>query len=504
VKKISIKAEQFCHNILGIDINRTKAFVNILMALGSEVAASNPTQLSKSPFFQYHYSITSKVMKEIGVKLTSSESRKFKRGLYILIKDYIPPNEVYKLNTDFTTIRKPDSFTMEGRGYVNIPNNRISTNKSIDVGYYVSCVNLGLYDGQSPTPWNLPLDTQRVDLDADKMKFAVSQLIGLLTQEELPFKKAAKVVTTADSGYSSPAYICPLVNQFNKLLLIIRLRHGIKVYRPYTGEQKGTGKAKSYEDEPYYLQVKRTRKFYHPKTKAPFEKQVKPIFDLPTDEETQYETKTKRGRELIVQLYRWNGLLLRGKKDFKMDDKPFDLICVRFVDKKTGQLVFNKDMYLSLWGEQRKTYDTQQAQIDYLRRFDIEGHNRFMKKNLLADKYQTPIVKHLDAWLWTVQTTFWLLYTASKDVKVQVNPWEAYLPEVKRAKQTTDSLSIALTRKGAKDLFSTFDLTPFAPQKSKNGKGRKKGDSQPKRNKHPPRRKQTTEQNKKQKVVQLE
>ena len=76
------KAEQFCHDILEIDINRTKAFVNIVMALGSELDASNPTQLSKSPFFQYHYSNTSKVMKEIGLKLTSSESRKFKRGLY--------------------------------------------------------------------------------------------------------------------------------------------------------------------------------------------------------------------------------------------------------------------------------------------------------------------------------------------------------------------------------------------------------------------------------------
>ncbi|MFK7979149.1 MAG: hypothetical protein AB8G86_04150, partial [Saprospiraceae bacterium] len=48
-----------------IDINRTKAFVGVVMALGSEVTATNPTNLSLSPFFQYHYSITSKVMKEI-------------------------------------------------------------------------------------------------------------------------------------------------------------------------------------------------------------------------------------------------------------------------------------------------------------------------------------------------------------------------------------------------------------------------------------------------------
>ena len=335
MKILKNKAEQFCHDILSlIDINRTKAFVGIVMALGSEVAASSPTQLSLSPFFQYHYSITSKVMKEIGLQLTSSESRTFKRGLYVLLKDHLPKEEVYKLNTDFTTIRKPYSPTLENRGYVNIPNNPIKSNKSIDVGYYVSCVNIGFYADQSKVPWNLPLDTQLVDLEADKMEFAARQLMDLLTQKALPFGKAKQVVNAADSGYGSPAYICPLVEKFDNLLLLIRLRHGIKVYRPYDGPQTDKGKDKAYANEPHYLQVSSTRKCYNPKTKEHFEKTVTPIFDLAPDETEQYETKTKKGRELIVQLYRWNGLLLRGTRDHKMSDKPFDLICVRFIDKK--------------------------------------------------------------------------------------------------------------------------------------------------------------------------
>ena len=74
MKIYTTKAEQFCHDILEIGINRTKGYVNIVMALGSEVDAKNPTSLSKSPFFQYHYSIINKVMKEIGLKLTSSQS----------------------------------------------------------------------------------------------------------------------------------------------------------------------------------------------------------------------------------------------------------------------------------------------------------------------------------------------------------------------------------------------------------------------------------------------
>lgn len=502
--KIYTKAEQFCHDILGIGINHTKAYINIVLALGSEVSASNPTSLSKSPFFQYHYSILSKTMKEIGIKLSSSESRKFKKGLYTILKDYIPANEVYKLSSDYTTIRKPDSFTLENRGFVNIPNNRIFTNKSIDVGYYVSCVNLGLYDEAHPNSWSLPLDTQRIDLEADKMEFAVTQLSDLLRQTDLPFGKSIKVVNAADSGYSVPDYICPLVESFDNLLLLIRLRRGIKVYTPYQGEQSDKGRTKSYSDQPYYLQVGTTRRCFNPKTKEHFEKEVHPIFELPTSEETQYETQTKRGRKLIVKLYRWNDLLLRGTVDFPMHDKSFDLVCVRFIDQQTGELIFKNDMYLSLWGKQRHEHPTQETQLDYKHRFDIEGHNRFMKQNLLADKYQTPDVEHLDAWLWTVQTTFWLLYTASTETKVHVNPWEKYLPEVKRAEESTAPMSAAMTRKGAKDFFSTFDLTAFEPQKSKNGKGRKKGDTQTRRKKHPPKRKHATEQNKKQKVEQLE
>lgn len=498
------KAEQFCHDILGIDIKRAKALVNIIMALGSYCRATCPTELSNSPFFQYHYSNVSKVMKEIGLKLTSSESRKFKTGLYAILQHYLPEQKTYKLHSDFTTIRKPESPTLKKRGFVNIPNCRIIGNKPIDIGYYVSCVNVGLYDEDHPNSWNLPLDTERVDLEADKIDFAVKQLVGLLQDPNLPFGKSVKVVNSADSGYSVPQYICPLVEQFDNLLLIIRLRHGVKVYQPYQGEQSAKGRTKVYADQAHYLQLGHTRRSYNPKTGEKFDKQVLSIFDIPTDDQQQYEVKTKRGRVLIVQLYRWNGLLLRGTTDAPMDDKPFDLICVRFVDKQTGAMIFKKDMYLSLWGKNRASHTTQQTQIDYKHRYDIEGHNRLMKQALLADKYQTPIVEHLDAWLWTVQTTFWLLYAASTDTQVVVNPWEKYLPQVKRAEKSTAPMSPAMTRKGAEALFSTFDLEPFAPQKSKNGKGRKKGDTQVKRKQHPPRRKQTTEQNKKQKIEKLE
>ena len=501
--KNTTTAEQFCHYILNSDIKRAKAFVGIIMALGSKTTASNPTSLSESPFFQYHYSIISKVMQEFGMQLNAINKEQFKSGLRLLFMQFLPEQKVYKLSSDFTPVRKPESRTLEDRGFIHVPNCRIFGNKPIDIGYTVSCVNIGLYDEDHRQSWSIPLDNLRVEKDADKIALAVRQLKTLLEDKKMPFGKSDKVVNAADSGYSVPEYICPLIESFDNLLLLIRLRHGVKVWKPYEGDQKDGGRAKAYSDEPHYLQIFNEREVYNPHTKCNELKKQPSIFNLTPDEDENYEIVTKKGRILIVQLFRWNNILIRGKRDYKMDDKPFDLICVRFVDKQTGECLNKRDMYLGLWGEQRQEHETSEAQGDYKHRYDIEGHNRLSKQQLLLDKYQTPDVESFEAWLTTVQITYWLLYLASTDTEICVKKWEEYLPQVKRAKESGERPSAAMTRKGAEALFSTFDLTPFAPQKSKNGTGRKKGTILPKRNKCPPSKKEPNEQNIKQEIEEI-
>lgn len=499
MKKTTI-AEQFCLDILKSDIKRAKAFVGIIMALGSETTASNPTSLSESPFFQYHYSIISKVMQDIGLQLNGTEQDRFKSGLRQIFMQYLPEQEVYKFSSDFTSVRKPDSRTLEDRGFVHVPNSRIFGNKPIDIGYTVSCVNLGLYDDEHPSSWSIPLDNLRVANNADKTAAVVKQLSDLLKDENLPFGNSTKVVNSTDSGYAKADYICPLVEAFENLLLIIRLRHGIKVWKPYDGKQKEGGRDKVYDDNPYYLHTYDRREVRNPHTKQISVKEQPSIFNLTPNEEESYEIITHKGKVVVVQMYRWDDLLLRGTRDYKMDDKPFDLICVRFVDKETGECLYKRDMYLSLFGKKRRMHDTAEAQNDYLHRYDIEGHNRFSKQQLLLDKYQTPDVESFEAWLWMVQTAYWLLYLASTDTEICIKPWERYLPAVTRAQESGDRLSAAMTRKGAKALFSTFDLTPFAPQKSKNGTGRKKGTILPKRQKCPPTKKEQNAQKFEQKI----
>lgn len=472
----------------------------MLLSLGSEVNAKSPTELSKSDFFQYHYSIINKITKELSEKLNlydygendytcKASGNEFRQHLWQLIMKYLPKSRIYKMSSDFTTCRKPSSNSLACRGYVQIPNNKIKGNQPIDIGYYYSYVNVGLYDEAHPNSWSCPLDNIRLGLADNGVKVASKQLLSLMECIDLPFQKAERVVNSSDSGYAQPSYIHPLLSQTTNLNLNIRLRAGMKVYGFYKGEQKTNGRQKVYADTPHYLQYERERRYFNPKTKEYELKAQTPIFDLATDDEFEFEVTTRKKRKLVVSLKRWNNLLLPGTREYTMSDYPFDLVSVEFIDKETGAFIFKRPMFLSFWGTNRQTYSLKDIYIDYKHRYDIEGHNRFSKQALLMDKYQTPDVSHLDAWMWIVQLTYILLYTASNEVNIYVNEWEKYLPEVKRALQSPAPKSVAMTRKGAKALFSTFDLRPYKPKSIKNGLGRKEGQKMPIRKYHRPQKK---------------
>ena len=69
MKKNRKKSEQFCHDILELDLRQKKGLINLMLSLGSEVTAKSPTELSNSPFFQFHYSIICKITKELSEHL---------------------------------------------------------------------------------------------------------------------------------------------------------------------------------------------------------------------------------------------------------------------------------------------------------------------------------------------------------------------------------------------------------------------------------------------------
>ena len=74
---------------------------------------------------------------------------------------------------------------------------------------------------------------------------------------------------------------------------------------------------------------------------------------------------------------RWNTMLLRGSKECKMYDKPFDLVSIVIIDKNTGKRVFNNKLWLTIWGEKRHELSLLDIYKSYRQRYDIEIFFRY-------------------------------------------------------------------------------------------------------------------------------
>jgi hypothetical protein len=476
---------------------RSKAMVNLVMALASCQEAKSPVELSLSPVYHYQYGSISKAIAHLARDdQERSAILKSFRQLCLLYLDGSVLQPYLLLQTDVMPACKPHSPTLKDRTYVAIPNNVIPGNKPLDVGYEVSFVNIG----DLHSSWSLPLSSRRVSVDQTASECALGQLKELLEHPDLGFSDIL-IINTLDSKYGNASFLAP-AHRHENVVNITRMRSGMKVWK--RDRQIHTGGAPNiYGDKFYLIAESRIKTYPHPKTKESCEVFQRSIFDLQADETLQISAQTTKGRPLTVHLWRWNGMMIRSKAGNNMKDKPFDLIAVRVLDAQTQERLFGQDMFIALNGKQKTDVTTEQGYASYRCRYDIEPYFRFAKQTLMLQKLQTPDVEHFDNWLLSVQFASWLLYTASKEARFRPRKWEKYLPENKQA-ETAQQLSIAQTRKSAQDLFLTFDADPFKPKKSKKGKGRQKGDKQTPRIRYKVLKKTTKASKTKQKIEQIE
>lgn len=458
------KSNRYCQGLCHLGISRARSLANLVMALSSYEAAHSPTELSLSPVYHYQYGSISKAVSSL-----AKDSKEYEQVCQLArrfcLAHYQPSVPYIVLQTDASPLCKAHSERLPDRTYIAISNNVIRGNKPLSVGYQLSCINLAAGDG-----WSLPLLADRVRLDQTASECAAAQVTTLLTAAELLFQDQT-VINLLDSSYGNASYLCPAY-QFDNLVNVVRLRGGSKVWTQAQGARRIYG-------EKHYLVAQSQFKTYkrHPKTGQAYQVWQQSIFERPADETLQLEAWTKKGRALVVELWRWNDLKIRTKEGYNMKDKLMDILAVRVKDAQTGQLVFDREMYLSLCGQAKDQISTKQAYELYRKRYDIEPYFRFAKQKLMLDKYQTPELEHLDNWLVVVQLAAWLLYVMRQEAHYVPKKWQQYEPKEKQAAQG-QALSMAQCRKAAEKLFLTFDPNPFKPLKSKKGRGRQKGQSQ--------------------------
>lgn len=438
------------------------------MALASYHGARSPVELSLSPVYQYQYSSIFKAVAQIcpdDAKRTLLEQE-----LQRISMSYFDHSSAdnYLLQTDTTPYCRAHSPSLPDRTFVSIPNNAVPGNRPLSIGYELSCVNI--CDPQSR--WSLPLSFKRVSLEETPSQCAHRQLDDLLSNPDLPFSEK-RLINTCDSKYGTAEFLCE-AHRHPQLINIVRLRSGMRIRTPYNGPQKA-GRRRIY-DQIFYLHrssIYKTYKNYRTGTSSKVYQRS--IFEHPCDDHIVFNSKTTKGREIRIELWRFNNLLLGNKSGHNMADKPLDLLVVEVRDAQSNKLIFGREMYIAICGQQKDQIATRQAYQFYRYRYGIEHYLRFGKQHLLLHKFQTPDINHLDNWLLIQQSVPWLLYAASAETTKRPRKWEKYLPENKNDHSITGRLTISQTRKALEPLFLTLDLSAFKPQKSKNGKGRRKG-----------------------------
>lgn len=469
------KINQFCLYILRSPVERhSRALANVVMALSS-YASSSVTGLSKSPLFFYQYSSISDAIKHFAYDEIYREQveRWFVR---LFLMKYWSSDGHFVLQTDTTSVRKPHSPTLMERILVYIPNNKIACNKPLDIGYEYSFVNLSW--GKYPR-WSLPLKINRVQPNESNQEVAAQQVRSLLQDGSLPFKGQEFVVNTLDRGYL--AHYLRAVKGINNLVSVLALRHGSKIYAP---ADQGS-KDKKVFGQKYYLVEKTATKTYkkHPKTKLPYTVHLNSVLDRTPDESGEHTETLYNGRNVLVQVKRFNNLIWRTKKGVRMHDQAADIVFANVLDAQTLSPVFQRPLFVAAVGPQKHQLSARQIYQDYQKRSAIEPFFRFSKQKLFLQNFQSNTLQHLNNWTNIIMITVWLLFSLKDSKGSNPEKWQKYNERKAQKSQPQQpiALSLAQTRKIAQDSLLTFDKTPFFPIKSKPGPGRKEGQTQKKR-----------------------
>lgn len=481
------KTEQLCHHILHLPVNGPRVLANLVMALAasSSLPLDNPVRLSLSRLCHYHYSALYKAIKWLAKDaIELRKVQKMCRDYYYrhLVKGWLENGQPIVLHGDTTPVVKVHSPTLEGRGYIHLPNGAVSRRQNLSIGYHYSFLNLGL--GQEG--YSLPLDSERVGSGSTAGEVMLSQLGRFMAQRPAKAGGEAAAVLCLDNGYSGAPFLAGLCQEQEEAIGLIRTRYGRKVF---VSQKAINPQGQAYYGKEYCLiSQARSRKMKRPNSEERYTVIERSIFELPADGYIELGEQTVRGRKLAVQVWRWGNLLLRAHKTTKhgsMKDKPLDVACIRVLDAHSREPVFSYDQFILIVGKKRAEVGIAQIRQYYASRYDIEPYFRFAKRSLMLGSYQAQDIQCLDNWVAIAGMASWLLFAASDEVAAcPCHAWEKYLPKGPKGAPPPERYRLSQVYRSIEKLLLGFDKEPFLPLKSKPGIGRQAGQRPPPKKKH--------------------
>ena len=296
------------------------------MALASCKLAQSVVSLSESPLYHYQYSSISEAVSKLArTSGERDERRQSLQRLFLARYDWKP---IIDWQTDAVSLFREHSRCLKDLQFVYKANTRIRGNKPIGTGYPLLFINLADFENR----WSLPFEAEIVGKETDYVSLAGRKMIELCGRDE--FKERLNV-NTADSSFGCPKYLSP-TSKVENLVSITRLRHGRKVCFAECQETKG---APQIYGQDWYLRES-SGDWTMKKEKEIITKYQESIYENEPDEQTEIFTKSKKGRELRIEMRRWNEMLMHSSDGFSMKEAEFDLVSFRVLrsEEHTSEL----------------------------------------------------------------------------------------------------------------------------------------------------------------------
>ena len=230
---------------------------------------------------------------------------------------------------DTTPCPRPFAHTLADKTFIHYPN-PIKGNKPINIGHSYSVVcALPEPIVTDNVPWAIPLSGERVPSEDKGFSLGNKQLETIWKSSLFSDKLA---VLVADSDYSQRYFIGEQVKH-EGVVTITRVRSHRVFYRqfiPDPNQTKTSGHPRWYGNQ---FDLKDDKTWHDP------------------DEVHHVPFTTNKGRQLTVTISGWQQILMRGTKNYKMNNYPFTLLQIIVRDQESNPIW--KPMWLIVIGSHR-------------------------------------------------------------------------------------------------------------------------------------------------------
>ena len=402
--------KNFRNKIYDYFSHRRDAAMDLVDALSSNTNAQSVVELSLNPSHRRNYCSITRIFDEFYQSSDTASKRRQNQQLTQLIAEFCPPlkqRDYHVFGLDCTSSGRIFSKTLSDRSFVYAPNT-VSGNKPVTIGHqYSIAAYLPEKPDEKTPPWIVPLSCERVGTDEKGVLLGMKQIRNCMGSQKF-FQDNKICISVGDCAYSQPDCLLEAKKNPNQIH-VSRARNNRIFYFPVVETQpseKKKGRPKCYGKK---FKLKNQKTWGN------------------NDEVFEFSTFNKKGKLQIVKIECWNNIFMRGHRQSDMSDCPFRLLRIQ-VFKSSGDLLFQRPMWLIVSGEKRDQLSLVEIHKIYRQRFDLEHFFRTGKDRLLMNKTQTPETDHEEVWWQVVMISYVQLFLSRNIAHNLPNPWEKSLP----------------------------------------------------------------------------